>query len=112
MFHKPDCSQLKQLLSVAGNDISEYKLRHPVALYSSLMGGGAGGAVREAGGSFGKMEAAREEEYFRRLQRRQILRLKKNINREILLSQKLIREHRDAIARLESRIAELTQIEE
>lgn len=27
-------------------------------------GGGAGGAIREAGGAFGKMEAAREDEYF------------------------------------------------
>lgn len=27
-------------------------------------GGGGGGSIREAGGSFGKMEAAREEEYF------------------------------------------------
>lgn len=29
-------------------------------------GGGGGGSIREAGGSFGKMEAAREEEYFRK----------------------------------------------
>lgn len=27
-------------------------------------GGGGGGSIREAGGSFGKMEAAHEEEYF------------------------------------------------
>lgn len=27
-------------------------------------GGGGGGSIREAGGSFGKMEAAREEEFF------------------------------------------------
>lgn len=27
-------------------------------------GGGGGGSIREAGGSFGKLEAAREEEYF------------------------------------------------
>ncbi|KAH8373093.1 hypothetical protein KR009_011665 [Drosophila setifemur] len=27
-------------------------------------GGGGGGTIREAGGSFGKMEAAREEEFF------------------------------------------------
>lgn len=32
-----------------------------------LQGGGAGGDIRSAGGSFGKMEAAHEEEYFRRL---------------------------------------------
>lgn len=27
-------------------------------------GGGGGGSIREAGGAFGKNEAAREEEYF------------------------------------------------
>lgn len=27
-------------------------------------GGGGGGSIREAGGAFGKAEAAREEEYF------------------------------------------------
>lgn len=27
-------------------------------------GGGGGGSIREAGGSFGKMEVAHEEEYF------------------------------------------------
>lgn len=27
-------------------------------------GGGGGGSIREAGGAFGKMEAAREEEFF------------------------------------------------
>lgn len=29
-------------------------------------GGGGGGSIREAGGAFGKLEAAREEEYFYR----------------------------------------------
>jgi hypothetical protein len=27
-------------------------------------GGGGGGSIRDAGGSFGKMEAAREDQYF------------------------------------------------
>lgn len=27
-------------------------------------GGGGGGSIREAGGSFGKMEAANEDQYF------------------------------------------------
>lgn len=27
-------------------------------------GGGGGGSIREAGGAFGKMEAAREDQYF------------------------------------------------
>lgn len=32
-------------------------------------GGGGGGSIREAGGAFGKIEAAQEEEYFYRLVR-------------------------------------------
>ena len=30
-------------------------------------GGGTGGSIRDAGGSFGKMEAAHEDQYFRKL---------------------------------------------
>lgn len=46
-------------------------------------GGGSGGSIRDAGGSFGRMEAAREEEYFRKLQAEQIQKLKERINKEI-----------------------------
>lgn len=38
-------------------------------MFVVFQGGGAGGTIRDAGGSFGKMEAAHEEEYFRRLVR-------------------------------------------
>lgn len=31
------------------------------------VGGGSGGAIRDAGGSFGKREVALEEQYFRKL---------------------------------------------
>lgn len=39
-------------------------------------GGGGGGSIREAGGSFGKMEAAREEEFFYKQQKEQLKNLK------------------------------------
>ncbi|XP_059608465.1 ATPase inhibitor mai-2, mitochondrial-like [Phlebotomus argentipes] len=39
-------------------------------------GGGGGGSIREAGGSLGKMEAAKEEEYFYRKQREQLQKVK------------------------------------
>ncbi|XP_034120287.1 ATPase inhibitor A, mitochondrial [Drosophila guanche] len=39
-------------------------------------GGGGGGSIREAGGSFGKMEAAREEEFFHKQQKEQLKKLK------------------------------------
>ncbi|XP_067937630.1 ATPase inhibitor A, mitochondrial-like [Watersipora subatra] len=35
-------------------------------------GGGGGGSIRKAGGAFGELEAAREEEYFRKLQAQQL----------------------------------------
>lgn len=34
---------------------------------SVSQGGGSGGSIRAAGGKLGEMEAAREEEYFRKL---------------------------------------------
>ena len=30
-------------------------------------GGGSGGAIRDAGGSFGKKQAAQEEQYFKKM---------------------------------------------
>lgn len=39
-------------------------------------GGGGGGSIREAGGAFGKMEAAHEEEYFYKQQKEQLKNLK------------------------------------
>ncbi|CAK1582022.1 unnamed protein product [Parnassius mnemosyne] len=35
-------------------------------------GGGGGGSIHEAGGSFEKMEAVREDEYFYKKQRQQL----------------------------------------
>lgn len=32
-----------------------------------FQGGGTGGSIRDAGGKFGEIEAAREEEYVRKL---------------------------------------------
>ncbi|XP_071040778.1 ATPase inhibitor mai-2, mitochondrial-like [Parasteatoda tepidariorum] len=46
-------------------------------------GGGSGGSVRDAGGSFGKMQVAREEEYFRKLQHQQIKALRHQLQKEI-----------------------------
>ncbi|CAB4004028.1 ATPase inhibitor A, mitochondrial-like [Paramuricea clavata] len=69
-------------------------------------GGGAGGSVRSAGGAFGKMEAAREEEYFRKLQQEQLQALRdhhresvKSHEDEIQMHQESIKKHEDAIKR-------------
>ncbi|RWS09475.1 ATPase inhibitor mai-2-like protein [Dinothrombium tinctorium] len=72
-------------------------------------GGGTGGAIREAGGAFGKMETAHEEEYFRRKQREQLEAMKKHLHDEIDRHKMLIKEHEDAIRESKKKIEELTK---
>uniref|UniRef100_A0A131Z5N5 ATP synthase F1 subunit epsilon n=1 Tax=Rhipicephalus appendiculatus TaxID=34631 RepID=A0A131Z5N5_RHIAP len=72
-------------------------------------GGGAGGAIREAGGSFGKMERAREEEYFRRTQRGQFKMLRDHIQKEITEREQLIKALQEQINRNKKIIEELKQ---
>ena len=62
-------------------------------------GGGGGGSIREAGGSFGKMEAAREEEFFYKKQREQLERLKNDQIQQAEFHHQQIKEHEEAIAR-------------
>ncbi|XP_060589750.1 ATPase inhibitor mai-2, mitochondrial-like [Ruditapes philippinarum] len=78
-------------------------------------GGGTGGSIREAGGSFGKMEAAHEEEYFRRLNARNMEELKRQHDEEMEAHIKDNIEHleqnlkaaQDAIARQKKRLENL-----
>ncbi|KAK3708072.1 hypothetical protein RRG08_055785 [Elysia crispata] len=60
-------------------------------------GGGSGGAVRSAGGAFGKMEAAHEEQYFRKLQQEQLEKLKEMVEDEVAHHEQQIRIHQEAI---------------
>ncbi|XP_065281050.2 ATPase inhibitor mai-2, mitochondrial-like isoform X2 [Dermacentor albipictus] len=55
-------------------------------------GGGAGGSIREAGGGFAKIQVAREEQYFRKLQEAQIKKLHDHITRDIKERESLIKE--------------------
>ncbi|CAN8003478.1 unnamed protein product [Ixodes pacificus] len=72
-------------------------------------GGGSGGSIREAGGTFGKMEAAREEEYFRKLQAEQFSKLKDHLEEEISQHEKLIRQHQEEIERHKKKIRDLKE---
>ena len=72
-------------------------------------GGGAGGSIREAGGAFGKVEAAREEQYFRKKQAEQVERLKKHFDEEIVRHEQLIKQHRQAIEESKKKIEELSK---
>ncbi|CAH2050005.1 unnamed protein product, partial [Iphiclides podalirius] len=62
-------------------------------------GGGTGGAIRDAGGSFGKMQAAREDEYFYKKQKEQIASMKGMIDQEVAFHKDQIKRHEDAIRR-------------
>ncbi|RWS28287.1 ATPase inhibitor-like protein [Leptotrombidium deliense] len=72
-------------------------------------GGGSGGSIRDAGGAFGKMESAREEEYFRRKQAEQLEDMKKHLHEEIDRHQALIKEHEEAIKKSKKRIADMAK---
>ncbi|KAJ0182744.1 hypothetical protein K1T71_002113 [Dendrolimus kikuchii] len=106
--------------------VAEQRLKHvlwvkqrDMAMYSNLnvpggelgsgagKGGGGGGSIREAGGSFGKMEAAREEEYFYKKQKEQLQGLKSHLDKEIAFHQEQIKRHEDAIRRHKEQTAEL-----
>lgn len=63
-------------------------------------GGGSGGSVRDAGGAFGEMEAAREEEYFRRLQAKQLQDMKEHLDDEIKHHEESIRRHKEQVEKL------------
>ncbi|XP_054157922.1 ATPase inhibitor mai-1, mitochondrial-like [Oppia nitens] len=64
-------------------------------------GGGSGGSIRDAGGAFGKQEAAREEEFFRRKQKEQLESMKKGLDSEKDRLEKLIKDHEKEIEKLQ-----------
>ncbi|XP_072032270.1 ATPase inhibitor mai-2, mitochondrial-like isoform X2 [Amphiura filiformis] len=73
-------------------------------------GGGTGGSIRDAGGSFGKMEAAHEEQYFRKLQSEQFKNLKRHHDDEIEAHEREIRRHQEEVHRLKKRVDEIDQL--
>ncbi|XP_026673977.1 uncharacterized protein LOC108630529 isoform X2 [Ceratina calcarata] len=72
-------------------------------------GGGGGGSIRDAGGSFGKMEAAHEDQYFYNLQKRQIQKLKDDLHDEISFHEEQIKRHQEAINRHKKRITDMSK---
>jgi len=73
-------------------------------------GGGTGGAVRDAGGAFGKRQAAKEEEYFRNLNKSQLDQLKSSFEDEITYHKHEIEDHQEAIERHKHKLEELKKI--
>ncbi|KAJ6640952.1 ATPase inhibitor mai-2, mitochondrial [Pseudolycoriella hygida] len=66
------------------------------------------GAINEAGGTFGKLEVAREAEYFYKKQLEQLaqLKAKDSVSAEEMLK-KQIQEHEDALNRSKESLAKL-----
>ena len=71
-----------------------------ICLFCPLQGGGSGGSVRDAGGAFGKMEAAQEEQFFRRQQKEQLEKMKKSLDAHKQDIEKQIHEHEEELKRL------------
>ncbi|XP_046383532.1 ATPase inhibitor mai-2, mitochondrial-like [Ischnura elegans] len=69
--------------------------------------GGSSGSIREAGGAFGKMQVAHEEEYFYKQQKELLKQLKSTISEEISDHKRKIVEHEEEIKKHRSRIEEL-----
>jgi hypothetical protein len=88
-------------------------------------GGGSGGSIRDAGGAYGKMEAAREDEYFHKLvtsrrccrlilkfqKQAQLKGLKQQLLREAEHHEEQAKHHQDVIERHKKRIKELEEEE-
>jgi len=70
-------------------------------------GGGGGGSIREAGGAFGELEAARENEYFHKLQKLQLKGLREQLHDEVEFHERHLKHHQEAIDRHKKRAAEL-----
>ncbi|VDO28918.1 unnamed protein product [Haemonchus placei] len=72
-------------------------------------GGGTGGSIRDAGGAFGKMEAAREDEYFYKMQKQQLEELKAQLQQEIEHHEKEVENHKAVLERHRRRVQELEE---
>jgi len=62
------------------------------------------GAIREAGGAFGKREAAAEEQYFRKVQSEQLHDLKDHMQDEITFHEEQIKRHQQALNKVKDKL--------
>ncbi|XP_066595781.1 ATPase inhibitor mai-2, mitochondrial-like isoform X1 [Prorops nasuta] len=72
-------------------------------------GGGGGGSIRDAGGSFGKMEAAHEDQYFYNQQKEQLQKIREGLHDEISFHEEQIKRHQEAITRHKKRITDMNK---
>ncbi|KAK7070671.1 hypothetical protein SK128_014207 [Halocaridina rubra] len=70
-------------------------------------GGGTGGTIRDAGGSFGKREAAQEEQYFRKVNEENIKKMRETLKEEVSFHEKQIKAHQEAIKRHKKKLDDI-----
>merc|ERR1712055_319854 len=75
-------------------------------------GGKSGGSIQESGGKMAEMGAAREDEYFRKLQAQQLESLKSHVDEEILNHKHEIDHHIQEIERHKLKLAQLEKAKE
>ncbi|OXA57327.1 ATPase inhibitor, mitochondrial [Folsomia candida] len=68
---------------------------------------GEAGAIRGAGGAFGKREQAQEEQYFRKLQQEQLKSLKSHLDEEVAHHESEIKRHQQRIKQLKEKTDKL-----
>jgi len=89
---------------------SAVSIRAMSAGSGSGKGGGDGGSIRKAGGKFGEMEAAQEDQYFRKLQAAQLGDLKKSMSNSLSFHKEQLEDHEKAIEHHKKKIAELEEL--
>jgi len=73
----------------------------------AMSGKGAGGSIREAGGSFAKKEQAQEDQYFRKKQQEQLANLHGHLEEEIKVLEGQIKQNEGELTRKKAKLAEL-----
>nr|XP_015837664.1 PREDICTED: ATPase inhibitor, mitochondrial isoform X2 [Tribolium castaneum] len=67
-------------------------------------GGGGMGSIRVAGGAFGRIQAAREEGYFHKKQKQQMIKLREEIKDDIKFHREQIKKHEEAIKKHDEKV--------
>lgn len=70
-------------------------------------GGSDGRYFRKAEGTLGEMGAAREEEYFHKKRKEQLLKLKQNLKKEITFHEQQMRKKKNTIKQAEKELDEI-----
>uniref|UniRef100_A0A0B6YBM4 ATPase inhibitor, mitochondrial n=1 Tax=Arion vulgaris TaxID=1028688 RepID=A0A0B6YBM4_9EUPU len=89
------------------NRIVASKLLNVTAMRNCSGKGGHGGSINQAGGIFGEVEQARENQYFRKKQEEQLLALKKHMEDEIAHHKSQAEAHAKAIQRNQEKLDQL-----